>query len=686
MSPSARSNLNSILLTLTNNARLVARNFNPAHNNLTGPGNPPLSSHWSGPTAATFTVATPSLRITEIMFNPYPPPAGNTNDTQNFEFIELQNTGSTLLNLAGFHLSGGVDFVFPSVILAPGERVVVVSNLAAFQSRYGTSAAVAGVYTNHLNNSGDHLVLQGPLQEPILDFSYNDSWCPATDGLGFSLVIRDPNASPASWGLKDSWRPSSAPGGSPGQLDPAPPYIPPLVISEALTHTDIPQKDTLEILNPTTNTVDLGGWFLTDDRHNPLKDRIPNGTSLSAGGYILFDSDQFNVGTNAFNLSSTGEEVYLFSGDANTNTNLTGYAHGFTFGAAPNGVSFGRYVNSQGDEQFVLQSQNTLGTNNAYPRIGPVVISEIMYHPPDLPGGVVDTLDEFIELQNLTSTTVPLYDLNAPTNTWLLAHAVDYTFPTNVVLGPGARLLVVPFDPVHYGTALAAFVNRYHVPTNVPIYGPWSGHLDNNGERLELQRPDNPNVTPTNTFVPYYLVEAVAYKPTAPWPTNADGGGASLQRVEPTLFANEPFNWQAASPTAGQANPGGPVVDIDRDGMPDVWELAYGLDPQVNDAVLDPDGDGMSNLQEFLAGTDPHAALDFLHFSSISVTQTNCILEFPTKTNRTYSVEFRNSLLDPDVWQTLANGLPGTGGTMSINASRTQNMRFYRLRVNFTGE
>ena len=569
-------------------------------------------------------------------------------------------------------------------ILAPGQRVVVVSNLAAFQSRYGTGAVVAGVYTKHLNNSGDHLVLQGPLQEPILDFSYNDIWYPAADGLGFSLVIRDPSAAPANWGLKDSWRPSSALGGSPGLVDPAPPFIAPLVISEALTHTDLPQLDTIEVFNPTTNSVNLGGWFLTDDRHTPMKYRIPNGTLLPPGGYRLFDASQFDIGTNAFNLSSVGEEAYLFSGDASTN--LTGYAQGFIFGATPNGVTFGRYVNSQGDEQFVLQSQNTLGTNNAYPRVGPVVISEIMYHPPDLAGGVVDTLNEFVELQNLTTTNVPLYDPNAPTNTWLLAQAVDYTFPTNVVLGPGARLLVLSFDPVIYSAQRAAFVSRYHVPTNVPVYGPWSGHLDNNGERLELQRPDNPNVTPTNEFTPYYLVEAVAYKPTAPWPTNADGGGASLQRIETTLFGNEPLNWQAAFPTAGQANTNGPVVDIDQDGMADVWELAHGLDPQINDAALDPDGDGMSNRQEYLAGTNPHDALDFFHFSRVSIAPTSCALEFPTQTNRTYAVEFRNSLLATDAWQSLTNGVPGTGGTMVINAARNQNIRFYRLRVNLSGE
>src|SRR5262249_22940423 len=159
---------------------------------------------------------------------------------------------------------------------------------------------------------------------------------------------------------------------------------------------------TVELFNPTAAAVDLGGWILTDDRHAPSRYRIPIGTLIGPGGYLTLTTDQFGVGTNGFALSSIGDQVFLFSGDEKTN--LTGYAHGFSFGPAPNGISFGRYVNSQGDEQFVLQRVNTLGTNNAYPRVGPVVIAEIMYHPPDPYPGLNDDLNEYIELWNIAAT------------------------------------------------------------------------------------------------------------------------------------------------------------------------------------------------------------------------------------------------------------------------------------------
>ncbi|WGS88405.1 IPTL-CTERM sorting domain-containing protein [Methylomonas sp. UP202] len=46
--------------------------------------------------------------------------------------------------------------------------------------------------------------------------------------------------------------------------------------------------------------------------------------------------------------------------------------------------------------------------------------------------------------------------------------------------------------------------------------------------------------------------------------------------------------------------------DDDNDGMPDVWEIQYGLNPlSPGDAGLDADGDGITNLAEYQANSNP---------------------------------------------------------------------------------
>jgi parallel beta-helix repeat protein len=47
------------------------------------------------------------------------------------------------------------------------------------------------------------------------------------------------------------------------------------------------------------------------------------------------------------------------------------------------------------------------------------------------------------------------------------------------------------------------------------------------------------------------------------------------------------------------------LQDSDGDGMPDEWEILYGLNPSIDDADGDPDGDHLINVNEYLNGTDP---------------------------------------------------------------------------------
>ena len=501
------------------------------------------------------------LRITEIMYAP-PLLAGAPFAREEYEYLELKNISTNLaLNLTGVHFTNGVEFTFSAANrtnLAPGEVLILAKNLAAFAQRYPSVTNVAGPFIGTLDNAGETIRLDDAVGEKVLDFAYNNSWYPITDGLGLSLVIVNENAPFHTWGDKVSWRPSGLWQGTPGAGDAPAAAFAGVLVNEVLTHTDLPVVDSIELYNPTTNAVNVGDWRISDDFFTPEKFRIPNPTFIPAGGYLVFTEADFNTGPAPFSFSSHGDEAYVFSGDAAGHP--SGYYHGYGFNGAQNGVAFGRHTNSQGAVHFVAQATNSPGAQNGLPLVGPVTISEIMYHPPDLVVGtnVFDiTDDEYVELRNLTTNAVPLYDPAFLTNRWQLTGGVDFNFPTNAVLAPEGYLLVVSFNPTN--TALLnAFRARYSLATNVPITGPWSGKLDNSAERVSLFRPDAPDLNGTARI----LVERVDYADVAPWGEIADGFGASLNRVVNTDYGNDATNWLGAGVSPGGAPVGGTPPQI----------------------------------------------------------------------------------------------------------------------------
>jgi hypothetical protein len=325
-----------------------------------------------------------------------------------------------------------------------------------------------------------------------------------------------------------------------------------LVISEVLAHSDAPLEDLVEIQNLSASPVDVGGWWLSDQKANLRKFRIPTNTVIAAGGFAVFAEHQFNTNTGVpFSLNGArGDRVFLAAADAAGN--LTGHRADAAFGPAENGVPHGRFATSQGFE-FAALITATFGFSNSAPRVGPVVISEIMYHPPDLFDGSDNGRDEFIELRNIAATNVALFDPARPANCWRLRDAVDFTFPTNTTLAPGEAVLVLSFDPVTNAPALAAFLDAYGSISNARMFGPFTGQLDNSSDSVELVKPDAPVDVPGPDFgfVPSVLVDKARYRDALPWPVAADGSGASLQRRVNGAYGNDPTNWLAAAPSPG---------------------------------------------------------------------------------------------------------------------------------------
>jgi len=147
-------------------------------------------------------------------------------------------------------------------------------------------------------------------------------------------------------------------------------------------------------------------------------------------------------------------------------------------------------------------------------------ITELMYNPAD--GKVF----EFIELKN--TGNVPL-DLSG-----VSLSGVQFTFDEQTLAPWESGLLIPNDDP-------AAFLVKH---PDAPVLGTYGGSLSNSGEEIRLLDPDG------------QVVYAVNYSTEDPWPSDADGGGSSLELVSGSVSERDPANWQASH------LPGGTPGDI----------------------------------------------------------------------------------------------------------------------------
>ena len=138
----------------------------------------------------------------------------------NTGYIELRNIGTEPINLNLVRFTDGIEFEFPALDLAAQQHVLVVQDIEAFAAVYGLQDAVLGQYRGRLSRAGERIVLEDALGQSIHDFVYEDGWYDLTDGLGFSLTLRDPlQTDLQAWSDKSAWRVSAAPNGSPGWDD-----------------------------------------------------------------------------------------------------------------------------------------------------------------------------------------------------------------------------------------------------------------------------------------------------------------------------------------------------------------------------------------------------------------------------------------------------------------------------------
>jgi len=433
--------------------------------------------------------------INEIMYHP---PKGGSD----LEFVELFNDSPTTCELGGWEFTSGIEFAFPEGTSIPVHGYLVVcANLDAIRRAYKI-ANVIGPFRGKLDNAGAVLELRnrpGGLVDRV-DYKDDAPWPAGADGTGHSIALVD-SLSENERGV--SWALSNEMGGTPGRANfPNGPRRPTIRINEILAESS---KETwVELHNPTTATIDLADHSLSDEADALTKFTIPKGTSIKPGGFAVLTQKQMR-----FALSPKQRKVFLVAPQGQYVLDAVAFRK-----TAPE-QSIGRWPD--GSPDWFRMTQPTPDAANTVTRTTEIVINEIMYNPFSGRGE-----EEYVELYNRGRSPVDL-------GGWAFTRGIEFAFPTGTVLPPDGYLVVAK-----NGQTLKA---KYGI-TN--CMGDYKKRLSATGDRLVLcDALGN-------------VADEVAYCDGGRWPAEADGGGSSLELIDPRQDNAYSSAW-AASDETGKA-------------------------------------------------------------------------------------------------------------------------------------
>lgn len=431
------------------------------------------------------------------------------------EWIELKNQNSANVDLSGWRLDGGVDFVFPAGTVIPGGGyLVVAANPAALMAASGIGGVLGG-FANFLDNGGESVTLKNNNGRRMDEIVYNDKqpWPVAADGSGATLAKIDELHDSAS---PDNWRASVEVGGTPGVFNfTAPnnsgtvpggggsgrPPLLPLVLNEVAAGDQA--IGWIELHNYGAAPLTLTGCVL--ETNQGVGYTLP-ATTLTAGAFLVLN--QTTTGLDPVE----GDKIFLYGAGKTTVIDAVlqkAQQHQLRrpplAGSAP-----GEFLAAEAPGDLTPGAANQVTLPVA------VVINEIMYHRRPQFSPYVENPEEWIELHNKSGAAMDL-------GGWQLDEAISFTFPPFTLLPAGGYLCVAKdaaaFSAAHPG---------------VPVAGSFSGSLSNRGERL-LLRDALGNA-----------VDEVFYRDKEPWPLYTDGLGSSLELRNPHADNAVPESWAAS--------------------------------------------------------------------------------------------------------------------------------------------
>ena len=281
-----------------------------------------------------------------------------------------------------------------------------------------------------------------------------------------------------------------------------------LVFNELLGRTNGPRW--VELSNASGAAIDISGHFLTDDANQLDKYALPAGSTIAPGGFLVITEAQSG-------LDFSSNEVRLFLTLPDRSASVLGeiFENVPTDGLSADRFGYSDARSPDGTGDFAYASGPTPGAPNMITVSHDIVINEIHYNPPDQ-----NTAGEFVELFNRSAGPVNI-------GGWSFSSGINYTFPEDTVM-PAAGYLVIAENP--------AALELAHGITGA--LGPWEGNLANDGENLQLIDAIG------NT------VNEVRYADGGRWSAWADGGGSSLELIDPDQDNSFATAWDASDESA----------------------------------------------------------------------------------------------------------------------------------------
>jgi len=366
------------------------------------------------------------------------------------DWIEIYNAGDEAIDIGGMYLTDDLNELTNSQIPTthPDSTTIPAGGFLVLWADKEPEQGILHLADVKLSGGGEQIGLTDSDGTTVIDsLTYGDQTTDVSKG-------RLPDASD-TWdyfgqGHATMYTPGASNGGG------AEPQV--LFINEFMASNDYApvdeygeHEDWIEIYNASSEPIDIGGMYFTDELSDLTNSQIPtthpDSTTIPAGGYIVVwadkDPEQGILHLEDVKLSGGGEQIGLTDSDGTT------VIDSLTYGDQTTDVSKGRTPDGTNTWEYFGQGHDTMYTpgfsNDAGEAPKLLYINEFMSHNdnidiPEAPGEYPD----WIELYNNTDAAIDIGGMYLTDDMSDLTQSMIPTDdPTVTTIQPGEFLVLV---------------------------------------------------------------------------------------------------------------------------------------------------------------------------------------------------------------------------------------------------